>query len=279
VTRSDRRGSRQWRFSDSGSRFDRKRRGSIVDRNPISAAFPRKVIHCRKCGTRIVSNIKHCPFCGKSVLPFYQKLWFWLIIVFVLGASTVALLVYTQPPATPDEVGPEKLPPRVIDAPEGTPYKNLAVNRQVDCGNLLVRVTRITEYGISSDGKPIVAVTVEFDNRNDHAVTLYSTQWMMTDAEGLAYVDCFIGKTEEGESIRSGIEAVDLAGGTPLTTTFYFAGPGLTTVVFLPDALSYQESDQVTWKLVLPDAQSTEGATDAEGTTEETPEGAAGEGS
>jgi hypothetical protein len=249
VARSDRRRSRQWRFSDSGSRFDRKRQGSTVDRNPISSAFPRKVIHCRRCGTRIVSNVSHCPFCGKSVQPFFRKLWFWLIIVVLLLGGFAALFLWDPLTQEPEPIESPQ-PPFVIGAAEGTPYKDLAVGTTIDFNNLLVTVTSVSNGLTSSDGRPISAVEVQFINKGEQAVTLYSTQWMMEGAFG-SRVEGFIGKTDAGETIAAA-EASDLAAGEQRITTFYFCpvnDEALEKVVFLTDALSYQEDDLVTWRV------------------------------
>ena len=40
---------------------------------------------CKTCGRPIAANAKTCPFCGGSNRPpVYEKVWFWLLIGFVL---------------------------------------------------------------------------------------------------------------------------------------------------------------------------------------------------
>jgi hypothetical protein len=178
------------------------------------------------------------------VLPFFRKLWFWLIVLAVLAVGFIALLLYVPLTPEPEDETANQLPV-VVGAPEGTSYKDLPPNTTIDANNLLVTVTDVTGGLIASDGKPIIAVEIQFFNKGDHAITVYSTQWMMEDATG-ARVDCFIGKTDTGETIAT-LETSDLAVGAQRTTTFYFSGEDLTRVLFLPDALSYEENDLVSW--------------------------------
>jgi hypothetical protein len=204
--------------------------------------------------------VSHCPFCGKSVLPFFRKFWFWLIICILLIGGFSALLFY-EPLTTLPQVETEQSSPVVIGAPEGTPYKDLALGTTVDSDSLLVTVTSVTNGLTALDGSPILAVSVQFFNKSERTITLYSTQWMMEDAQGRR-VDCFIGKTDTGETIAA-VEPLGLDADSQYIETFYFSGEALKKVVFLPDALSYQESDLVTW-LVPPPVESSEDAENEE---------------
>lgn len=43
-----------------------------------------KLIKCATCGNEIASNAKKCPQCGaKNKKPFFKKVWFWVLVVFV----------------------------------------------------------------------------------------------------------------------------------------------------------------------------------------------------
>ncbi len=46
-----------------------------------------KLIQCKTCSKEISSNAKTCPSCGaKNKKPIYRKVWFWVLIVIVIGA-------------------------------------------------------------------------------------------------------------------------------------------------------------------------------------------------
>ena len=202
---------------------------------------------CKRCGSRVVSNVNHCPYCGKSLLPLYLRFWFWLVIILITGTGVGALLFLTPFEIAIEE--PPELPlPFVVDAPEGTPFKDLRLGTTVYYNSLNVTVVSYYQQGVSSNGIPITAVEARFFNSGTTAVNLYSTQWQLQSASGTR-VDCFIGKTAEGESIRSELETRVLASGSTYTTTLYFAVEGPSLVVFAPNAVLYIEEDLITWKL------------------------------
>jgi RNA polymerase subunit RPABC4/transcription elongation factor Spt4 len=266
VARNDRRRSRQWHFSDSGSRFDARRRYQpTIDHDPISKTFTRKIFHCKRCKNRVVSNVSHCPFCGKNLLPVYRRFWFWLIIVVAAGVAAGAL-VFLSPPIEDGESRVEIPPPLVVGAPEGSPIKDLDMGTTVDCNSLLVTVMESLQGPIASDGKPITAVKVQFLNKNAADAMLYSTQWQLETAGG-ERIDCYIGRTEQGENIISDLDSQSLAPDASLTVTLYFAADAPARVVFAPNALSYSESGLVTWLLSgqgdTTDATGAESGTDA----------------
>lgn len=44
-----------------------------------------KMINCKTCGAEIAASAKSCPSCGaKNKPPIYKRVWFWLLIVFVV---------------------------------------------------------------------------------------------------------------------------------------------------------------------------------------------------
>lgn len=44
-----------------------------------------KMINCKTCGAEIAASAKSCPSCGaKNKPPIYKRVWFWLVIVFVV---------------------------------------------------------------------------------------------------------------------------------------------------------------------------------------------------
>lgn len=240
--------SKKWRFSDSGSRFDRRKRYlRTVDSSPISIGFKWNVVHCKRCGSRVVSNVSHCPYCGKNLLPPYRRLMFWLIVVALIGASVAFLLFFTPESKKPEDQ-PKALTPVVINAPEGTSFKALQVGKTIEYNKLQVTVIDNYQEAVSSNGIPIIAVEVRFHNSGPAPISLYSTQWQLESADGTR-VDIFIGKTAEGESIRSEMETQALGPGATYTTTLYFAAANPSLAVFAPNALSYNEAELVTWRL------------------------------
>jgi hypothetical protein len=273
VARGDRRRSRQWRFSDSPRRFGAQRNyRSITDHQPISDTFARKILYCRRCGNRVVSNVSHCPFCGKSLLPFFKRLWFWLLVVVLSAAATVALLFLS--PTAEDVAPPQETPlPVVIGAPPTTPAKDLAVGTTVDCNNLLVTVTGVTHDLVASDGSPITTVEIQFLNKGAETVALYSTQWQLETTGGDRH-DRYIGKTSEGANVSGGLDSQELEKDGTLTVSLSFAAEGPLLAVYAPDALSYTEAALVTWSVspsVAQDPRASEGSQ-----ASETPQGDVG---
>jgi hypothetical protein len=194
--------------------------------------------------------VNHCPFCGKGLLPLYKRLWFWLIAVAVIAIAVVTLLFFVAPSVVGDETRLEIPAPIAVGTHDANTIKDLATGTPVDCNSLLVTVVACSNEPATSNGTPLTSVTVQFLNKGASTVTLYSTQWQLETAEGVR-VDCFIGKTSEGTSIRSNLDTLSLPGGDSFTATFYFAAESPAKVVFAPNALSFDEAGLVTWKLDL----------------------------
>ncbi|MDR3307284.1 MAG: DUF4352 domain-containing protein [Coriobacteriales bacterium] len=213
----------------------------------ISPSFSRGVIRCKRCRSRVVGNVDRCPFCGKSLKPFYARLWFWSALV-VLLAVTMGGLIYSGIPVPSEEPAKpaEPTPPQVVGAPDGTSFKDLATGTTVDSDSLLITVTSVETGGTAYDGTPLVVVTVEFSNKKDVDVTLYSTQWRMEQADGTR-LDAFIGTSDSGQSISSNFEARSLEGNGQFTGKLYFKGTALARVLYAPTALTYNDTMLVTW--------------------------------
>jgi hypothetical protein len=154
-----------------------------------------------------------------------------------------------------------------VGAPEGQTIKDLHKGVTVDCDSLLVTVMESSQELVASDGAPITVVKVQFLNKGTDEVMLYSTQWQL-EAEGGERFDCYIGKTETGENVKSDLESRSLLKGETWTATLYFAAQNPVKVVFAPNALSYSESSLVTWLLNEPadDSDTSGDAGNAEGT-------------
>lgn len=252
MARKDLRRSQQWHFSDSGSRLSRRRRYTPeIDPNPISKTFTRKILYCKRCGSRVVSNVSHCPYCGKNILPLYQRLYFWMVFVVVIAAGATVLVLYS--PQVNFEVPEVETPmPTVVGAAEGHPIKNLSVGTTVDCDNLLVTVLESSQTITASNGRPIIAVKVQFNNKGQQAVMLYLTQWQLETDSG-ERVDSVPMKTVDNQTITSELDTVSLPPGSTLTATLYFAADNLALVVFAPQALDFSEDRLVTWRLASTD--------------------------
>lgn len=47
-----------------------------------------KLTNCKVCEKEIAKSAKRCPHCGAKVKkPFYKKVWFWIIVVIIIGAA------------------------------------------------------------------------------------------------------------------------------------------------------------------------------------------------
>ena len=50
------------------------------------------MIECKTCGASIAANAKACPSCGaKNKKPVYKRVWFWLVIIFVVFPVTIGI--------------------------------------------------------------------------------------------------------------------------------------------------------------------------------------------
>ena len=248
MARRDRMRTKQLHFSDSGSRFGRQKRySSTIDPYPISKTFTRKVMYCKRCQSRVVSNVSHCPYCGKSLLPLQRRFWFWLIILAIIGA-TVAVLLFFTPGVNPINEPPEPPITTVVGAPEGTSFKNLDLGTGIEYNKLRVTFIDFYQVDVSSNNIPIIAIEVEFLNTGTEPIMLTSPQWQLQSADGTR-ADCFIGKSISGESIHSELGTKSLGPGATYTTILYFAVDNPLLVLFAPNPLSFTESELVTWKL------------------------------
>jgi hypothetical protein len=196
--------------------------------------------------------VSHCPFCGKGLLPFFKRLWFWLIVAALSAAATVTtvFLVPLVPLAPPSEVGQEfpAPAPAVIGAPPATPARDLAVGTTVDCNSLLVTVIDVSQELTSSDGQALTGIEVQFVNKGQAETMLYSTQWQLETTDGSRH-DRYIGKTAEGQSVDAGPNSQSLAPGETRSVEMLFATEEPARAIYAPDALSYNEDSLVTWRI------------------------------
>jgi hypothetical protein len=182
--------------------------------------------------------------------------------VILIGAATVALIILTPTSGEKNETRGEVSPPVVVGGPEDASFKDLSLGTMVDCDNLLVSVIGSAQSLTALDGTPITEVKVQFLNKGESEVVVYSTQWQLETADGTR-LDCYVGKTSDGESIKGELESKSLEKNASYTATLYFAAPSPLKVVFAPDVLSYSEQGLVTWLLSQPEPETDEVETEA----------------
>lgn len=245
---SDRTRSNNWRFADAGSRFDTSPRVAARDRMPIATTFTRKIMRCRRCGSRVVSNAKRCPYCGKSLIPFYQSFPFWLLVVASLGVGAIYFTFFFDPaPAQlPD---PSRRAPIAIGLPDRTNPKEIPIGTSVDCDDIIVTVLTIRQPHTAIDGRPIYEVTVQLYNRTNSAQRLLSTQWVMRTAGG-GTIEHYTGQTDSGERLTNGVENVELAPHEVLTTKIYFAAELPVCLVYLINPLDNENDPEISWLII-----------------------------
>ena len=271
MARKPRFGQRNnWRFADAGTRFDgRSKPRRRSSGKPISPALKRGVIHCARCGSRVVSNVDYCPFCGRSLRPFYGRFWFWLLVVIVVAISVVWIIRVNLPQENTTPSGPVTPElPQVIGGDANSSLKNLALGTSIDNSGLEVTVESITLGPLAANGSQIYVVEVRFYNNRSEAVTLLATQWLLETTEG-ARLDTFVGSTEDGTTLISNLETSELPAQGRFNGRLYFAiasppaseedlaaglGPYAISprvVIYQPSALVYSEDLLVTWELIV----------------------------
>lgn len=54
---------------------------------------------CRHCGATISTGLKVCPHCGGKVKPFHDRLWFWILVIVIVGGIYSFIKTPSAPPA------------------------------------------------------------------------------------------------------------------------------------------------------------------------------------
>ncbi len=260
----NRRRSDQLHFAGSSNRFDNKRNSvPVIDPSPISKTFTRKIIYCKRCNNRVVSNVSHCPFCGKNLLPVYRRFTFWIFIVLLVAGAALAIVIFA--PGINTEAPPAKEPtkPVTVGAAQGASIKDLNTGTTVDCDNLLVTMTETSGELKSINGAAITTVKVQFINKRSESVLLLLTQWQLEGANGVR-VDSEPMKLEDGTDIKSDLDSTTLVAGATYSATLYFVADQPTKVVFAADPLEYIEEWLVTWALPAPAAEDADAGGDVD---------------
>jgi len=272
LARKPRLGQRNnWRFSDAGIKFDgRPRPSRRSNQKPISPTLKRGVIYCTRCGSRVVSNLDNCPFCGRSLIPFYARFWFWLLVVVVVAIFVIWIINTNLPHEETTPTGPTQPQlPQVIGGEEDSSLKNLPLGTSIDNSGLVVTVGAISPGPFTANGSQIYIVEVEFINNRNAGVTLYSTQWMLETSDGIR-LDTFVGIDAEGTTLSSNFSDYELPSNGRFSGRLFFAvAPRYATdedieagiepeqrvpnaVVYQPSALAYSEDLLVTWRAEIP---------------------------
>jgi len=245
VPDSDRIRPTNLRIADGGSRSGTGQRYGSRDRTPIATTFSRKIMRCRRCGSRVVSNAKRCPYCGKSLIPFYQSFVFWLGVVAFLGAGAIYFIFFYDPIAA-QFPGPESRPPVSYGLIGRNDTAELPIGTTVDCDGMVITLIAVTQELTAADGRPIYEATVQIYNRSSTTQRLLNTQWVMRTAGG-GFEECYIGQTDSGNSLTSGIEGRQLAPGEVLNAKIYFAAEIPVGIVYLVNPLETSSENEVSW--------------------------------
>ncbi|MDR0308325.1 MAG: zinc ribbon domain-containing protein [Coriobacteriales bacterium] len=242
-------------ISGSGNRFDTPlvHDYSIGDQT-ASPGFRRQIKRCKRCGSRIVSNTRKCPYCGKSVLPLYKKLKFWLPAILLLAAGTTVFLILYEPSSPPDPLiasgNSASHTPVAVGELDSSKTSDLALGQTIYYDDLLITVIEFKEVDTSANGDPIVNARIEFrlGNNAKEAHILLSTSWQLEKSDG-SRIDSYIGgKNQKGENISSGISGQSLTPGSSIVTDIYFTGTDFTRIVYLVNPLS-SDGPQVSWNI------------------------------
>lgn len=59
----------------------------FLHENDMNLEYDKNLIYCQKCGLKYSKKKRKCPQCGtKHAQPFYNRWWFWVLIVLVIFA-------------------------------------------------------------------------------------------------------------------------------------------------------------------------------------------------
>lgn len=205
----------------------------------------RSNIRCKKCGNEIKRSVEHCPYCGVNQNPIYKRMWFWVLITIVIVAI---IFIALSRGCTASAENSDSLTPVVVGAEADTAPTDLALGTTVEIAGLNVTVTSVEAGPVAYDGSETRKLTVSFENTGTEIVTLLSSQIQMESTDGTRF-DAYTGTTEEGEAISGNYDVSDLAAGATFTGQLYYSGTDFAKVVYAPDALSYDESQLVTWAI------------------------------
>jgi hypothetical protein len=198
----------------------------------------------------VVSNARRCPYCGKSLIPFYQSFFFWFSIVAVLAAGFFYFVFFYQPPPRfPDN--PNNRPPVALGVANQTSATDLPVGTTVDCNDMLITVISGGQAHVTGSFFFNDAATTQIYTQSSSAQRLLTTQWVMSTTTG-EVVECYSGRTDNGESLSSGLEGRQLQQDECLTTRIYFVSETPASIVYLINPLDSVDRRDVSWLVYQP---------------------------
>lgn len=161
-----------------------------------------KMTNCKTCGAEIAASAKVCPSCGaKNKQPFYKRVWFWLLILFVIMPIVVGAVSSVENNISSNTPNAEASLPDNTSATtpddKAVPSKNSFFAG--DCG-----IAASAEMGSSIIGYPELTVSITNTSDKDiSAIKFYAvpcdvygdeiTSWTRQDR---LYTDTSIGAGE-----------------------------------------------------------------------------------
>ncbi len=127
-----------------------------------------KMTNCKTCGKEIAANAKTCPFCGaKNKPPIYKRIWFWLLIVFIVIPAIVGIF------GSEENDAPSSTSAIAETAPSSSETSSAADKDEAfagDCG-----ISASAEMGSSVIGYPELTVSItNTTNKDISAIQFYA---------------------------------------------------------------------------------------------------------
>ncbi len=118
-----------------------------------------KIVHCRTCGAEMAASAKSCPACGaKNKPPIYARVWFWLLIIFVV-LPTVGTIVGTINSVNSNDTSNE-----ATSSDSNNVVSNKVSTFEGDCG-----IAATAEMGSSIIGYPTLSISITNTTEKDIA--------------------------------------------------------------------------------------------------------------
>ena len=129
-----------------------------------------KMIRCNVCGAEIASSAKACPSCGaKNKRPIYNRVWFWLLIIFVVTPIIGGVL--GSGGKTSSETSDNSVSAAGISNNAAVSAKQSVFDG--DCG-----ITASAEMGSSLIGLPELSITITNTTEKEiSAIQFYATAY------------------------------------------------------------------------------------------------------
>lgn len=136
-----------------------------------------KIIKCKTCGNNIASSAKSCPSCGaKNKKPFYKKIWFWILVVIiigVIGGSKEDSSAQSDTPVKTDSLEVQNTVDTAQDVKVDNEVKdNYLLGEIAELKELNIQVTGVeyssgSEYDKPKDGYEYAIVNLAIKNVSD----------------------------------------------------------------------------------------------------------------